>query len=176
MRSILKYMADIIVLLVIYAFFLYPKWKSRGKREMLTNTLMYVYLAMVVAVTLMPIICSLPTVFNHPYVPMNLMPFDDYIHSRGDTVRQIVLNVIMLMPFGFLLPLVSKSRKRESIFYSARCTFLLSLGIELLQPLINPGRASDVTDLITNTLGGILGYLLYRLFRPLTRAILRRLD
>ena len=31
--------------------------------------------------------------------------------------------------------------------------------IELLQPLISGARSSDITDVITNTVGGILGYL-----------------
>ena len=51
-------------------------------------------------------------------------------------------------------------------------TFLLSLGIELLQPLINDFRSSDITDLITNVLGGIIGYILYIIFKPLTTKIL----
>ena len=41
-----------------------------------------------------------------------------------------------------------------------------------LQPLINDFRSSDITDLITNVLGGIIGYILYILFKPLTTKIL----
>ena len=51
-------------------------------------------------------------------------------------------------------------------------TFLLSLGIEILQPLINDFRSSDITDLVTNILGGIIGYILYLIFKPLTTKIL----
>ncbi|NLJ94559.1 MAG: VanZ family protein, partial [Clostridiaceae bacterium] len=43
-------------------------------------------------------------------------------------------------------------------------TFLFSLAIELTQPLLHMHRASDITDLITNTIGGIIGYLFYRFF------------
>jgi glycopeptide antibiotics resistance protein len=108
----------------------------------------------------MPIIVSLPFIFNHPYTPMNLLPFDDYFNGRGDTVRQIVLNVIMMIPFGFLMPMV----KKKSLFSCTVHTILFSLSIELLQPLINGIRSADVTDVITNTIGGIIGYLLYKLF------------
>lgn len=34
----------------------------------------------------------------------------------------------------------------------------LSLSIELLQPFLNGARSADITDVITNTAGGLLGY------------------
>jgi glycopeptide antibiotics resistance protein len=95
---------------------------------------------------------------------MFLELFGDYLAGRGDTVRQIVLNVLMMVPFGFLLPLV----KPQKLWTCALWTFTFSLAIELIQPLMLGGRASDITDLVTNTTGGILGYLLFMLLkRPL---------
>ena len=51
----------------------------------------------------------------------------------------------------------------------------MTLGIELLQPLISGTRSSDITDVITNMTGGILGYGLYLVFRPAAFWILDRL-
>jgi glycopeptide antibiotics resistance protein len=102
---------------------------------------------------------------------MNMIPFDDYFSGRGDAVRQIVLNVIMMVPFGFLLPLVRK----QNVLFSLLWTFLFSLGIELTQPLINGFRTADITDLITNTMGGLLGYFLYLLFKPVINKIISHL-
>lgn len=53
--------------------------------------------------------------------------------------------------------------------------FLMSFGIEILQPLINGPRSSDITDIITNVIGGMLGYGLYVIFRPVTFWILDHL-
>lgn len=50
----------------------------------------------------------------------------------------------------------------------------MSLGIELLQPLIDGFRSADITDLITNTVGGVIGYGIYLVFRPVTSWILER--
>ena len=100
---------------------------------------------------------------------MNLVPFTDVALSRGDFIRQVVLNVIMTVPFGFLLPLTEKEPK---ILKTILLTFLLSFAIEILQPLINDFRRGDVTDLITNVTGGIIGYMIYLIFRPLTSKIL----
>lgn len=169
MSSSIKCLVDIIVLIIIYVHSFFKKWKAEGKDKLLVNTLFYIYIALVLYVTLMPIIVSLPFIFDHPYAPMDLLPFDDYVSGRGDAVRQLLLNVIMMIPFGFLLPFVKKQKLFSCIFW----TFLFSLSIELLQPLFN--RSSDVTDLITNTVGGTIGYFLYLILRPLVNIILNHL-
>lgn len=140
---------------------------------LLVNTLMYIYLSFVLYFTLMPIIAELPFILNHPYAPMNMVPFVDVLMGRGDFVRQVVLNVIMTVPFGFLFPLTQNGTAKfgRTVFFC----FLMSLGIELLQPLINGFRSSDVTDLITNVVGGMLGYGLYVMFKPVTFWILDHL-
>ena len=166
----MKELVEFGVLIIIYYFKFYKKWKAKGKDILLINTTMYIYLSFVLYFTLMPIIISLPFIFNHPYTPMNLLPFIDVTSRRGDFIRQIVLNVLMTVPFGFLIPLIKKENTKLSkvVFY----TFLLSLSIEILQPLINGFRSSDITDIITNVIGGIIGYIIYLIFKPLTIKIL----
>ncbi len=170
-RVTLKYLIDFTALVLLYVFVFYRKWKSKGKDVLLVNTLMYIYLSFVLYFTLMPVIASVPFVLNHHYKPMNLVPFIDVSAGRGDFLRQVILNTVMTMPFGFLFPL---TRDRTSGFgRTVLFCFLMSLGIELLQPLFN--RSSDVTDLITNVMGGMLGYGFYVIFRPVTCWILDRL-
>ena len=144
----MKEIVDFVVLIILYFVIFYKKWKEKGKEILLVNTTMYIYLSFVMYFTLMPILTSLPFMFNHPYTPMNLVPFIDVLNDRGDFIRQIVLNIIMTFPFG------------------------LSLCIEILQPLINGFRSSDITDLITNVIGGTIGYVLYLIGKPLTTKIL----
>lgn len=161
---------DFIVLFFIYIFVFYRKWEVQGKDVLFINTIMYIYLSFVLYLTLMPILVSLPFIFNHPYELMNLVPFVDVANGRGDFIRQVVLNIVMTIPFGFLLPLVREKKINllNVIFY----TFLLSLGIEILQPFINGVRSSDITDIITNVTGGMIGYILYLLFKPFVTKIL----
>lgn len=169
----MKYLIDFTALALLYAFVFSRRWKAKGNDILLVNTLMYVYLSFVLYFTLMPVITSLPFVLNHPYTPMNLVPFIDVSMRRGDFFRQIVLNIIMTIPFGFLFPLTQNGNARFS--RTVFSCFLMSLGIELLQPLINGSRASDVTDLITNVIGGVLGYGFYVIFRPVTFWVLAHL-
>lgn len=173
MKYTIKYFIDFIALFILYAFIFFRKWKWKGKDVLLINTLMYVYLSFVLYFTLMPVITYLPFILNHPYKPMNMVPFIDVLTGRGDFIRQVLLNVIMMVPFGFLFPM---TRNPAAGFgKTVLSCFLVSLGIELLQPLINGLRSADITDLITNTIGGIVGYFLYIIFRPVTSWILARL-
>ncbi len=166
MPKLFKYLLDFAVLALLYALWLCPKWKRRGKRVLAVNTVMFLYLSGVLLVTLMPVITSLPFCFSHPYIPMHMEPFADAINGRGDFVRQIVLNVIMTVPFGFLYPLCRRAAGKPcGLLRCVLMTAALSLSIELLQPLINGARSADITDVITNTTGGLIGYAFYA---PLT--------
>lgn len=168
----MKELVDFIFLIIIYFWKFYKKWKEKGRDVLVVNTTMYIYLSFVLYFTLMPIITSLPFIFNHSYDSMNLVPFIDVLNSRGDFVRQVGLNMIMTIPFGFLMPLV---KRNVGFLKVVSYTFLLSLGIELLQPLINGVRSADITDLLTNVMGGIIGYVMYLIFKPLITKILNYL-
>lgn len=166
----MKELVDFVVLIIIYFWKFYKKWKEKGRDVLFVNTIMYIYLSFVLYFTLMPILTRIPFLYFHqyPYEPMNLIPFVDILTGRGDFLRQVVLNVIMMIPFGFLLPLMKKNNiKISKVIFSI---FLVSLSIELLQPF--NGRSSDITDIITNVTGGIIGYVIYLLFKPLSTKIL----
>ena len=82
---------------------------------------------------------------------INLIPFRDGISLS------MILNVVMFMPLGFLLPLLWK--EYQSLVRTAIIGFCFSCGIEFCQ-LFNR-RVSDVDDLLMNTLGAILGWLIW---------------
>lgn len=69
-------------------------------------------------------------------------------------------NMLLYLPFGLLLPLVWKEARW---WLTAACALALSLVTELVQPVV--GRSFDVDDLAANTLGALLGYLLFALVR-----------
>ena len=159
---------------ILYGLVFFRRRRQKGKDILFCNTLMYLYLSFVLYFTLMPIITSIPFILNHPYVPMNLVPFIDVLSGRGDFVRQVVLNIIMTVPFGFLFPLTQG--RMAKFGRTVLACLLLSLSIEILQPLINDSRSSDITDLITNVMGGIAGYGIYTLLKPAAFWILAQLN
>ena len=74
-----------------------------------------------------------------------------------------ILNVIMVMPLGFLLPLIWESWR--GFWKVVAAGFGFSLLIEIFQ-LFNT-RLSDVDDLVMNSLGAAAGYLLWMLYHRL---------
>ena len=88
---------------------------------------------------------------------ISLIPFSD---ETGWLGVQRVLNAVMFAPFGFLLPVLwCKCRKWKVTVLAG---FLLSLTIEVLQMFCF--RATDVDDLLMNTLGAGFGYFAAWLF------------
>jgi glycopeptide antibiotics resistance protein len=78
------------------------------------------------------------------------------------SLKNIVGNFLLLLPLGFFLPLLWKR------FYKLKNTMLLgvlvSFGIEMLQlleALLGNHRRSDIDDLILNTIGLWVGYLIF---------------
>ena len=90
---------------------------------------------------------SLKGIFNY-----NLLPF------IGSSIIPVLLNFILFVPFGFLLPLVFSSCKwnwRKVVIIGG----ITSLIIELLQMF--GGRYAEIDDFLINTFGAFSGYIIY---------------
>lgn len=74
------------------------------------------------------------------------------------------LNILMFVPLGIFLPLMWK--KYHSFKETTKYGFYLSLFIEFCQ-LFTRARATDINDLITNTLGVMIGWIIYFVFSKL---------
>ena len=97
----------------------------------------------------------------------NLVPFREisrYIrHFRALGIYSVINlagNVAVFVPFGMWLPILAAPARKgyHLVFY----TFLLSLMIESVQLLFRVG-SFDVDDIFLNTLGGLIGFILYYL-------------
>lgn len=133
-------------------------------------TLMYIYVNLVIKYTQFPI-------YNDEFQKsilgpfsieknFNFVPFKDFFH------RSSLYNIIMFVPFGFLLPLVLKTNFPK--------VFLAGLGfcsiLECIQAIVGAAagystRIIDVNDLICNTLGAVIGYGLFTVFRGILEKI-----
>ena len=77
------------------------------------------------------------------------------INARNDAYA--VENILLFLPYGFLWGLMRK----KGLWNALAVGFLTSLGIEFLQ-LFSGRGVFQTDDMITNTLGALLGYILYR--------------
>lgn len=84
---------------------------------------------------------------------INLIPFS------SDGMFTYIMNIIMPMPLGFLLPYIWKNFR--NMYKVTLIGFLFSLFIEISQ--IPTNREVDIDDLIMNTIGTILGYTIWKI-------------
>uniref|UniRef100_UPI000AB3814C VanZ family protein n=1 Tax=Streptomyces aureus TaxID=193461 RepID=UPI000AB3814C len=99
---------------------------------------------------------------------------ENYLNQPGfvDTVKQLGGNIALGVPFGILLPLLSL--KARGFLRVALVTAVTMLLVELVQGALVTGRAFDIDDVLLNTTGALLGYVLVgrrlgRIVRPRTR-------
>ncbi|MEU6310719.1 VanZ family protein [Streptomyces sp. NPDC047014] len=132
-----------------------PGWRGG---PLVLRAVTALYAAAVVSITVFPL-----WVYGGAY--RNEAPWTGQIQPIPLLMADVSMipNVVMFVPLGFLLPLLSHRLTRGSTV--AVCA-LASLGIELVQLLqyitLGHGRAVDINDLIANTLGGLLGYAALR--------------
>jgi len=74
-------------------------------------------------------------------------------------------NIIIFMPFGFFMPMASKYK---SFFLTVFFSFSLSFFVEIFQFITRVG-SFDVDDLLLNTIGGMLGYIVFVICSALRR-------
>ncbi|PER30220.1 hypothetical protein CN931_26300 [Bacillus sp. AFS054943] len=143
-----------------------------------------VYICMVVAVTLFPLPIGFPSSAENLSRSVNVIPFASIIKDinqigsayDGDALFMIALiirnvggNILLLMPLGFLAPIIWGTYKK--IKNTILLGFAVSVSIELLQLLESLfsgwGRITDIDDVICNVLGSIFGYYVYKVFLKL---------
>ena len=107
---------------------------------------------------------------------VNLEPFETirrfYIHYQRtgslSSFFNLLGNIILLIPFGVLMPVMFRRMRRFWIFFPFAALF--AVGIEYLQWITATGIA-DVDDSILNFIGAAGGYLVTRLCQLVYAAI-----
>lgn len=80
-----------------------------------------------------------------------------------EPMKHILLNVAMFIPMGVMLPFVYPEKLNRWDMVIPLALMVTTL-IETTQLLLRLGQA-DLTDIVANTLGAVVGFLGYRLFR-----------
>lgn len=91
----------------------------------------------------------------------NFIPFKEIFRYQifsSSFFKNVIGNLIMFMPYGFFVSYFLKLDKKK---YVLILSLIISLTIEITQLII--GRVFDVDDILLNVVGGLCGYLIYRL-------------
>ena len=133
------------------------------KKLNLINILYIIYCVLLIWIILFKLSFTISDILNliKPRT-INFIPFY-YPYEVKFNLKEVIENFIIFIPVGIYLKMLNKSNKQVMLY-----GFIFSLILEISQFIFGLG-ATDITDIITNTAGtilGLLGYLiLVKLFK-----------
>ena len=127
-----------------------------NKTNKLTQVLLIIYLIALVWILLFKLGVHFSYMGNRRSI--NLIPFSELLILNGKLdLAEMIMNVVIFVPLGIFAGILFK---RWIIGKKLFLFFIISLIIEGLQFIFGIG-AFDITDIINNTLGGIIGLMIY---------------
>ena len=159
--------------------FLWSK-KKKSFAYLIFFTIFYVYIVKVLDYTLFQFQSLLLLKYFMPNLILNGQPAGKdlnlipLITLTPQDLETSLLNILLLIPFGFGLPFITNFRMKKIVVIGA----LFSIAIEFLQLITGfmakiTFRIADINDVIFNTLGVAIGYMLFvgfvRSYRHLSR-------
>ena len=146
LSKLIEILISLIILIPIY--WILNLVRFRNAAETMQYFIFAVYLSAVY------LFVGMPTLqFMRFELSLTLMPF---LPMMAD-IKNTMLNVLLFVPMGLLLPFMWK--KYQSCKNAIMFGFVLSVSIEFFQ--IFTYRATDINDIIANTLGTVLGYCVF---------------
>jgi glycopeptide antibiotics resistance protein len=129
--------------------------ESSNRANRFTKALLIVYLLVLFWILLLKLGVQFSYMGSRS---VNLVPFSQALSSHGRIdLSEIILNVIIFIPLGVYACILFK---RWTWINKLAFIFFISFLIECLQYILKVG-AFDITDIITNSFGGIIGVLLF---------------
>ncbi|PAE22506.1 hypothetical protein CHH80_00650 [Bacillus sp. 7504-2] len=139
--------------------------------HLLFTSLFYIYICMLIKYTQFPI-TFLPDIMSKQSLEdvINIVPFINFMRS----LTNYLLNILMTIPFGFLLPLIKKCNLKTIFLWSLILPIMLE-GLQLLFALLKKytERIVDINDAIMNGFGVLIGFIFYKVVRSLVKKILK---
>lgn len=148
--------------------------RREEKAGVLGWVLFFIYLAILVWIILFKFVFSWDDL---PHLrSINLIPYGESVIINGKLdISELWQNVLAFVPLGIYLGMLNPKGK---VWKKLVLIAITSLILEVFQYILAVG-ASDITDLINNTIGGIIGLLIYAfayfIFGRRTNLILRRI-
>jgi glycopeptide antibiotics resistance protein len=164
----LEYYHFLFMIIPFWIIFRMISFKNRvdlnRNKEIITNISFIYILVILRIVDLFPILIGFPKYYDFP-IDHNLIPFKSIKESLSHSyylvpLRNILGNVLLLLPLGLLLPLLSdKISNIKDILIKG---MLVSITLEFLQ-FSAPWRVANIDNVLLHTIGVFLGFYMYKI-------------
>ena len=153
------------------------KYRGKTSAYLIPFSLMSAYLLIVIGLTLFPIpipvdgnAVSFKEQFAFVISRINLVPFRYLTWFTAGPLRfEILMNILLTIPFGFLINYFSKINWVNFIWISIAGGFAIETAQLIMSIFFGTYRTVDISDVILNTLGTLLGLILFKLSRMIFR-------
>lgn len=157
----------VVILCTVLYVAIYEIWyrRIRGgtkvipKSKMLWGAVFVCYLVVVLGATMLSRDSGMETDSIHPPFYSYKLAWNQFSAREW---RNIILNILMFVPFGFLLPVGIKKCRRFWVTYLAGLTFTII--IEITQ-LVSRRGIFEIDDIIDNFWGAMIGYGIYKVLQ-----------
>ncbi|WP_195989839.1 VanZ family protein [Clostridium sp. D53t1_180928_C8] len=153
------------IIWIIFRIRFYKKNKPINKLREIFINLFFIYFLILVNLTIFKygeLIIDFDTKFYINYIPFleTINMFNNDFVTIHLALYNVLGNILLFIPLGFCIPLFfyKKNKLIKVILYG----FTASLTIELLQ-LFTPYNFTDIDDIIFNTFGAVLGFIIFNI-------------
>lgn len=154
----------IAIFVIVVSFVRVFSLLSSGKR-----IVVYKELIMLIFAVYLLLLFELVSTSDFQSIGNNYQPLKEILRHKIYSplfYRNVVGNVVMFIPFGIF---VSYYIYKSSFLKLFILTLITSITIESVQLKI--GRSFDIDDIILNVLGGIIGFILYKILVKIKRRL-----
>lgn len=168
----------IVLYIALFILLYVTVFRKQERAKRVLNMLFFIYFCGVFEVALLPIPMNDKQVLANQAMELglqyNTQPFfmDLFHYHYSSYMDYLIPNIIMLVPFGFLM---NYKLKQPSFLKIMVLSMAFSLCIEMtqltMQLTLFTRRVADINDLLANTFGGMIGWSLYIICAPLIEKI-----
>lgn len=145
----------IVIMIILYLPILF-RLKNKGIKPI--RQVSYIGLFCSAFLIIFATILCTPITFEPEKHFLNLIPFNWRENGLKQFFIEELANIILFIPLGFFLPAVFRTNRKA--YKTILIIFATTFSIEFFQYFI--GRLTDIDDIITNLLGGIIGYMIFK--------------
>lgn len=167
------YIISIPIYIILIVIFLIKKIKLKN---ILIYTIFYIYIISLLTVTLFPIpIAWLKEISKYVTDTNNFIPLNsilDIILNKNLPLivkfKQVIWNIIIFIPLWFLIPFIWKNKNnfKKAIYIWILWTILIETTQFIISIILGFNyKVTDIDDIILNTLGFIIWFYIFRLFK-----------
>lgn len=172
LNRICAILLSILVWIIWFIFFIFKSNKNETKENLIKTAflrfILFIYIGFIAGLTLLPIAIPPRGITENIYINLDIFHLFKYTFNKFAVIN-ILGNLLLFTPLVILTSL-NKYKIFSKLYKVILYGIILSLFIEFIQyieiyfGLANSARSVDITDVILNTFGALIGFIVIKIY------------